>query len=253
MQNILTIMHHWQPQQVGLIFTASMTVIGSVTLNALCILLSLNVCFWLQCFPAKTGRDCRLISTLVIKLWMILLGKVFCRTLRKQNENEEKPVRSASEARLIERAGLRKHLPAWRAEHLSDPAHIRWFPCLRYLAAAPCGPATIGCPGPLLFPPHSLIIRGLPSLSFPIRIRWNVPFATLELTRKQRDRFSELKTPSSARTLTPVLITQTRQPWDRFPFPPLAYTWAQWKQGSSISLTDNLDPAVLHVTCIAQP
>lgn len=66
-----------------------------------------------------------------------------------------------SKAQLIERAGLRKHLPVWRAEHLSDPAHIRWFPCLRYLAAAPCGTSTIGCPGPRLFPPHSLIIRGL--------------------------------------------------------------------------------------------
>lgn len=135
-------------------------------------------------FQPKTGSDCRSILTLVIKLRMTLLGKFFCCTLRKQKENEEKPVRSASKAQLIERAGLRKHLPAWRAEHLSDPAHIRWFPCLRYLAAAPCGPATIGCPGPLLFPPHSLIIRGLPSLSFPIRMRRNVPFATLELTRK---------------------------------------------------------------------
>lgn len=66
-----------------------------------------------------------------------------------------------SKAQLIERAGLRKHLPVWRTEHLSDPAHIRWFPCLRYLAAAPCGSAAIGCSVPLLFPPHSLIIRGL--------------------------------------------------------------------------------------------
>lgn len=72
----------------------------------------------------------------------------------------------ASKAQLIERAGLRKHLPVWRAEHLSDPAHIRWFPCLRYLPAAPCGPAPIGCPGPLLFPPHSLILRGLATSLF---------------------------------------------------------------------------------------
>lgn len=71
-----------------------------------------------------------------------------------------------SEAQLIERAGLRKHLPLWRAEHLSDPAHIRWFPCLRYLPVAPCGPAPIGCSGPLLFPPHSLILRGLATSQF---------------------------------------------------------------------------------------
>lgn len=68
---------------------------------------------------------------------------------------------SVCTAQATERAGLRKHLPVWRAAHLSDPTHIRWFPCLRYLAAAPFGPATIGCPGPLLFPTHSLIIRGL--------------------------------------------------------------------------------------------
>lgn len=68
---------------------------------------------------------------------------------------------SVCAAQATERAGLRKHLPLWRAAHFSDPAHIRWFPCLRYLAAAPFGPATIGCPGPLLFPTHSLIIREL--------------------------------------------------------------------------------------------
>lgn len=163
-------------------------------------------------------------------------------------------MRSASKAQLIERTGLRKHLPAWRAEHLSDPTHIRWFPCLRYLAAAPCGPATIGCPGPLLFPPHSLIIRGLPSLSFPIRIRWKVPSTTLELTHKQRDRFRELKTRSSAQKTHPCPHNANKAALTTaFLFPLLAYTWAQWKQGSSISLTDNLDPAVLRVTCIAQP
>lgn len=87
---------------------------------------------------------------------MTLLGKFICGRLRKQKSSDE-----GSKARLIERAGRRKHLPVWSAEHLSDPAHIRWFPCLRYLAAAPCVLATIGCPGPLLFPTHSLIIRRL--------------------------------------------------------------------------------------------
>ena len=35
------------------------------------------------------------------------------------------------EVELIESAGLRKHLSVWRPVRLSDPAHIRGFPCLR--------------------------------------------------------------------------------------------------------------------------
>ncbi|CAB1419077.1 unnamed protein product [Pleuronectes platessa] len=40
--------------------------------------------------------------------------------MRKQRKEESKGG-EGSKARLIERAGLRKHLPAWRAELLSDP------------------------------------------------------------------------------------------------------------------------------------
>lgn len=139
---------------------------------------------------------------------MTLLGKFICGRLRKQKSSDE-----GSKARLIERAGRRKHLPVWSAEHLSDPAHIRWFPCLRYLAAAPCVLATIGCPGPLLFPTHSLIIRGLvipQSLCFhqndEKKSSFNHPGA-------HSDQFIKLTIQSFAWPLTSVLTTQTRQPW----------------------------------------
>lgn len=92
--------------------------------------------------------------------------KNLLRQIEKTEKEQGKQSEEGSKAQLIERAGLRKHLPVQRTEHLSDPAHIRWFPCLRYLPAAPCGPATIGCPGPLLFPPHSLILRGLATSLF---------------------------------------------------------------------------------------
>lgn len=56
-----------------------------------------------------------------------------------------------SKAQLIERAGLRKHLPVWRAEHLSDPAHIRWFPCLRYLLQLPVAQQLLAALGHAFF------------------------------------------------------------------------------------------------------
>ncbi len=40
-------------------------------------LLSLHVCFWHECFPAKTGGHCGSILNLAIRLWIILLGKAF--------------------------------------------------------------------------------------------------------------------------------------------------------------------------------
>lgn len=59
----------------------------------------------------------------------------------------KRQVRRAAGLDLIEGAGLRKHLPARRAEHLSDPAHIRWFPCLRYLPCSSLWPGPHWLPG----------------------------------------------------------------------------------------------------------
>lgn len=51
----------------------------------------------------------------------------------KNRKRIRKASKEGSKAQLIERAGLRKHLPVRWAEHLSDPTHIRWFPCLPYI------------------------------------------------------------------------------------------------------------------------
>lgn len=136
-----------------------MIVITWVNLNAINALYCLTV-FTFGSSEKKTGGDCWLISNLAIMLWIILLGKLFAADWENRKRMRKASVKG-SKAQLIEGAGLRKHLPVRSTEHLSDPAHIRWFPCLRYLPVAPCGPAPIACPGPLLFPAHSLILRGL--------------------------------------------------------------------------------------------
>lgn len=76
-------------------------------------------------------------------------------------------LRSRAERRLIERAGLRKHLPVWKAEHLSDPfshqvASLFTLPPRRSPAPRTPGPS-LAAPGatPSSARPYSLITRGL--------------------------------------------------------------------------------------------
>lgn len=139
--------------------------------------------------------------------------------LQQQQSGERLWTERASTAQLIERrAGLRKHLPVQGVEHLSDPAHIRWFPCLRCLPAAPCGPAPIGCPWTLLFPPHPLILRRLttsplvPPLATPTPLGTTETIATTQLGGEHARKIKR-RAQSSAWPLTFVFVTQTGQPW----------------------------------------
>lgn len=166
----------------------------------------------------KTGGERGLISNLAIIAVSDTFRKTFCGRLRKQKENEEKQVRRASEAQLIEGAGLRKHLPVWRAEHLSDPARIRWFPCLRYLPASSLWPRHYWLPRATPFSTTFIDLKRAchfpVSLFPPERKRRgetcpSPPWCSLTNTQYQ---FNKPRAQSSARPLTSALTTQTRQP-----------------------------------------
>lgn len=137
--------------------------------------------------------------------------------------------------------------PVWRPEHLSDPAHIRWFPCLRYLPAAPGGPAPIGRPGPLLFPPHSLILRRLATSPFsPFPPPQRVHGGETHLS-PHTDQFNKLN-----RRLTSHLCphsTNTAALTTTFLFLLVPILGKQ-----SISLTDDLEPPcpACHLYCSTQ-
>lgn len=165
---------------------------------------------------------------------------------------------ASSEAQLIERAGHRKHLPVRGAGHLSDPARIRWFPCLYCLPAAPCSPAHIAC---LLGHPFHQNFIDLKAychfLAYFFSPEWlEVALAqSVRLQLEYRDQSNKLKSQMSAWPFTPVHTKNKHGSLEAcLPFPLLAYTWGEQQQEAlSISLTDNPDPAGLHVTCIAEP
>lgn len=178
----------------------------------------------------------------------------FLETDCENSEGVRKACDESDKARLIERTGVRKHLSLWRAEHLSDPTHIRWFPCLCYLLAAPCSSASFGCWWPLLFffffKLDPLILKAL-----------QIPFFLYSHHREGRRNFFlyhfggrwfiKLRPLSTIWPVTSVLTTQTLQPWRLPSFSSFALILEK-QVASSISRTNNLDPAVVFVTWIAQ-
>lgn len=71
------------------------------------------------------------------------LGKFLRGTSSKQKKKRTRGARErGGKAQLIERAGLRKHLPVWKAKHLSDPfshqvVSLFTLPLLQFPVARP--------------------------------------------------------------------------------------------------------------------